>query len=192
MKRFFIVLILIITTVNGRATEAATGSATSTQKKEKAPSREEILKRSSFEDIQGAANYLLTVVEAAQAAGGRKNKVLPCDPKSETAQNWLSGPIHSLADAKRDQESEKYVKSPAEYLQPIARCLETCSCNAYSEMLDSVAEKFKERGNEIHQKNVKTAQKQAELENTEKSHFCARNFKKFCGGLIEKYLKAEY
>src|SRR4051812_43476089 len=103
---------------------------------EKVPSRDAILQKYSFEQIQEVSNYFVARVEAGPLAKGKK--IIPCDPTIKEVKVWSEGVVHSLLDDKKKSEVEAYRKDPASYAARAKNCSARCTCNAYSMVISDV------------------------------------------------------
>ena len=142
-----------------------------------ADSRTQIMQEYSIQKLQQVASYLMLRVQSSET------ELLKCDPSPTDAQNWLSGPLHSLIDDKVPAETKLYQKNPKAFLEKIKSCHLLCSCNAYGDAV-AAAEKNMAK-HPLHKKITRTLDEETRAENPVN---CAEKTKWFCGSSLEKFL----
>jgi hypothetical protein len=146
------------------------------------PADQSMLRKYNYDEIEQVADYLGAKIESPS------EKILNCDPTSEKANAWLSGPVKELLDRGRESELKKFRQDPKNYSSKVRNCSTRCTCNAYSLMLSDMAEDSE--SNQYKDFDALLTAESKKL-NKEQSLTCARKLKWFCKSPFHTYLKQQ-
>lgn len=144
------------------------------------PSKDEVLAKYTYEELQSAANYL------ASRAAYPHQKILKCDISVKKSQIILSGSLRSLIDEKRKVFEANYRSNQNSLQSQITNCAATCQCSAYYAALDEIDTDL--QANEIHQKIFTQLKLEITKQTQKKELSCSMKLAWFCGSKLFSYL----
>jgi hypothetical protein len=146
-----------------------------------APSREEILKKYSYEQLQSVANYFSSRLLYP------KKKILKCDVSLKKTKLLLSGPLRSLIDEQKKAVENNYKANLSLLQGPITECAKTCQCSGYYAILDELDQELSD--NDIHKENFKNLKLEIAKQTQKKELSCSMKLQWFCKSSLLRYLE---